>query len=90
MLFGARLGWRGRGGTLTARLPAAHRHARLRLFGKLLGIPGLRAWRVGRFPLPWCHFERGDHLDVVRLLGERQDIPAILGDEFAYRAMLPR
>jgi toxin ParE1/3/4 len=45
---------------------------------------------VGRFPLPWCHFERGDHLDVVRLLGERQDIPAILGDEFAYRAMLPR
>jgi hypothetical protein len=25
----------------------------------------------------------GDHLDVVRLLGERQDIAAILGDEFA-------
>ncbi|MGM9489633.1 type II toxin-antitoxin system RelE/ParE family toxin [Ideonella sp. YS5] len=28
-------------------------------------------------------FERRDHLDVVRLLGERQDIAAILGDEFA-------
>jgi hypothetical protein len=26
---------------------------------------------------------RGDHLNVVRLLGERQDITAILGDEFA-------
>jgi len=49
--------------------------------GKLLGIPGLRTWRVGKFPLSWCYFERGDHLDVVRLLGERQDIIAILGDE---------
>ena len=51
--------------------------------GKLLGIPGLRTWRVGKFPLLWCYFERGDHLDVVRLLGERQDVAAILGDEFA-------
>ena len=51
--------------------------------GKLLGIPGLRTWRVAKFPLLWCYFERGDDLDVVRLLGERQDIAAILGDEFA-------
>ena len=51
--------------------------------GKLLGIPGLRTWRVSKFPLLWCCFERGDHLDVVRLLGERQDIAAILGDEVA-------
>ena len=50
--------------------------------GKLLGIPGLRTWRVGKFSLLWCYFERGDHLDVFRLLGERQDIAAILGDEF--------
>ena len=50
--------------------------------GKLLSIPGLRTWRVAKFPLLWCYFERGDHLDVVRLLGERQDIAAILGDEF--------
>lgn len=50
--------------------------------GKLLGIAGLRTWRVRKFPLLWCYFERGDHLDVVRLLGERQDIFAILGDEF--------
>lgn len=51
--------------------------------GKVLGIPGLRTWRVTRFPLLWCYFERADHVDVVRLLGERQDIAAILGDEFA-------
>lgn len=51
--------------------------------GKLLSIPGLRTWRVARFPLLWCYFERADHLDVVRLLGERQDIGAILGNKFA-------
>ena len=51
--------------------------------GKLLGTPGLRTWRVAKFPLLWCYFERADHLDVVRLLGERQDIAAILGDAFA-------
>lgn len=49
--------------------------------GKLLGITALRTWRVAKFPLLWCYFERGDHLDVVRLLGERQDIAAIVGDE---------
>ena len=51
--------------------------------GKLVGIPGLRTWRVAKFPLLWCYFDRGDHLDVIRLLGERPDIAAILGDEFA-------
>jgi toxin ParE1/3/4 len=40
--------------------------------------PVLRAWRVGRFPMVWFYFEHEDLLDVVRLLGERQDIPAIL------------
>ncbi len=52
------------------------------MLGKRLGVPGLRTWRVAKFPLLWCYFERGDHLDVVRLLGERQGIAAILGDEF--------
>lgn len=51
--------------------------------GKHLGIPELRTWRVAKFPLLWCYFDRADHLDVVRLLGERQDIAAILGDELA-------
>lgn len=31
----------------------------------------------------WCYFELGEYLDMVRLLGERQDISAILGNEFA-------
>jgi len=46
--------------------------------GQMLEIPGLRSWRVSRFPLIWFYFERKDCLDVVRLLGERQDILAIL------------
>lgn len=46
--------------------------------GQILEIPGLRSWRVSSFPLIWFYFEREDYLDVVRLLGERQDIMAIL------------
>lgn len=46
--------------------------------GQVLNIPGLRSWRVSGFPLIWLYFERKDCLDVVRLLGERQDIPSIL------------
>ena len=52
------------------------------LLASRLGISGLRTWRVSKFPVLWFYFERGDHLDVVRLLGERQDIAAILGPEF--------
>jgi len=47
-------------------------------FGQLCDIPGLRAWRVEGFPAQWLYFELDDHLDVVRLLGDRQDIVAIL------------
>jgi toxin ParE1/3/4 len=52
------------------------------VLAKRLGIPGLRIWKVAKIPLLWCYFVRGDHLDVVRLLGERQDIATILGAEF--------
>jgi toxin ParE1/3/4 len=48
--------------------------------GQELGIPGLRSWRVSGFPLIWFYFEREDCLDVVRLLGERQDILSILNE----------
>lgn len=47
--------------------------------GKTLGIPGLSTWRVSAFLLVWFYFERDDHLDVVRMLGERQDIATIIG-----------
>lgn len=46
--------------------------------GQLCEIPGLRSWRITDFPMQWLYFEAEDHLDVVRLLGDRQDIIAIL------------
>ena len=49
--------------------------------GSFTGIPGLRSWGVEGFPLRWFYFEADSFLDVVRLLGERQDIAAILGEE---------
>lgn len=56
------------------RMPAAG-SPRLDL---LCEIPGLRSWRVKGFPMLWLYFEAEDHLDVIRLLGDRQDIAAIL------------
>ena len=53
--------------------------------GETLGIDGLKTWRVARFPLLWCYFERGDCLDVVRLISGRQDLVAVLGAEFSDR-----
>lgn len=50
-------------------------------FGMMLDLPDLRVWRLNRFPLLWFYFESGDHLDVVRLLGERQDIATVLADD---------
>jgi len=49
--------------------------------GRLCEIPGLRSWRIGEFPYQWFYFERNDYLDVVRLLGDRQDILEIMGGE---------
>jgi len=50
-------------------------------FAESLGMPGLRHWGAGGFPVCWFYLERADHLDVLRLLGERQDIAAILAAE---------
>ena len=58
----------------TERMPGI---GSLRL-GQLCDIPGLRSWRVTGFPVQWFYFEADDHLDVVRLLGDRQDIIAML------------
>jgi toxin ParE1/3/4 len=48
--------------------------------GEFCEVPGLRSWGVTGIPLRWSYFERDDHLDIVRLLGEREDITAILGE----------
>ena len=49
--------------------------------GERSNLPGLRHWGAEKFPMRWCYFERDTHLDVVRLLADRQDIAAILADE---------
>jgi toxin ParE1/3/4 len=48
--------------------------------GQLCEIAGLRSWRVAGFPMQWLYFEATNHLNVIRLLGDRQDIIAILSD----------
>lgn len=48
--------------------------------GQLCDIPGLRSWRVTEFPMQWLYFEARDHLDVIHLRCDRQDILAILKD----------
>jgi toxin ParE1/3/4 len=47
--------------------------------GRSLGVAGMRTSRIEGFPLHWIYFERPDHLDVVRLLGDRQELAAFLG-----------
>ena len=46
--------------------------------GELCDIPGLRVRRIEGFPCGWFYFVRPDHLDVVRLLADAQDVTAIL------------
>lgn len=41
--------------------------------GKLLGIDELRTWRLQGFPLTFWYFERVDDIEVIRLVGQRQD-----------------
>lgn len=45
-----------------------------------LGLPGLRCWRLKKFPYLVFYIEREDQVDVWRLLHERRDIPARLRD----------
>jgi toxin ParE1/3/4 len=42
--------------------------------GRLLGIEELRTWRLQGFPLTFWYFERVDHIEVIRLVGQRQDL----------------
>ena len=41
--------------------------------GQELGITGLRTWLVSGFPLTFWYFERETCVDVVRLVGQRQN-----------------
>lgn len=47
---------------------------------ELCDIPGLGYRRVAGFPCGWFYFTAADGVDVVRLLADAQDLPAILAD----------
>ena len=48
------------------------------LAGETCDIPGLRSYPVKGFPIRWDYFIAEENLDVVRLLADAQDLPAIL------------
>lgn len=48
------------------------------LIGEMCDIPGLRSGAVKGFPIRWYYFIAEDHLDVVRLLADAQNLTAIL------------
>ncbi|BEP65282.1 type II toxin-antitoxin system RelE/ParE family toxin (plasmid) [Variovorax sp. V213] len=41
-----------------------------------LNLPGLRTWPLTRYPFLIFYVERGDHIDVWRVLRGQRDIPA--------------
>lgn len=49
-------------------------------FGHELGLPGLRAWPLTRYPFLVFYLERQDHIDVWRVLHTRRDIPERMRD----------
>lgn len=48
--------------------------------GELIGLDGLRRVGIDGFPCGWLYLERADTLDVIRLLGDQQDLPAALAE----------
>ena len=48
--------------------------------GELCDIPGLRMRRIAGFRCGWYYFVLPDHLDVVRLLADTQDLAAIVAN----------
>ena len=47
-------------------------------YAHALNIPGLRSWRLTRYPHLVFFMERDDHIDVWRVLHGQRDIPAWL------------
>ena len=45
-----------------------------------LNLPGLRFWPLTRFPYLVFYFERGDVVDVWRVLHAKRDIPAWMSE----------
>lgn len=49
-------------------------------YGELIDVSGLRTWALNRFPYAVFYVEHEDHLDVLRVLHQHSDIPALLQD----------
>jgi toxin ParE1/3/4 len=47
-------------------------------YGHELDLPGLRVWPLKRFPFLVFYVDRGDHIDVWRVLHGQRDIPVWL------------
>ena len=47
------------------------------LIGDMCDVPGLRSWSIKGFPIRSYYFVTDDHLDVVRLLADAQDLPKL-------------
>ena len=47
--------------------------------GEAIDLPGLRAWRVPRFPHLVLALERPDRFDVIRVLHGKRDLPTGFG-----------
>lgn len=45
-------------------------------YAQELNLPGLRSWPLKRYPHLVFYVERGDHVDVWRVLHGQKDIPA--------------
>ena len=58
------------------RLIASHPAAGSPLYGHELGLPGLRHRRLKRYPYLVFYIDRGEHVDVWRVLHAQRDIPA--------------
>ena len=48
------------------------------LIGDMCDVEGLRSWTVKGFPIRWYYFVTDERLDVVRLLADERDLPALL------------
>ena len=44
-------------------------------YAQELGLPGLRCWPLARHPQLVFYVERGDHIDVWRVLHGKRDVP---------------
>ncbi len=45
-------------------------------FAHELNLPGLRSWRLTKYPYLVFYIEGAEHVDVWRVLHEKRDIPA--------------